>query len=332
MMVFEPTTFCMARLNEPSAPTTPSSAKRSSEQGLPAAAASLLLSRVTASPRTCCTEDVRRNCCSFRKRTTCHAPWMHMRLGGSAAPGRRSVLSVAKLTLGQEAYYEQQVALGLDDYYASRGESPWLWAGRGAEELGLVGVVGYGDLETMLRRQPGEQGARCGSRCASGRSPSGRSTSSGRVAGGAEAARPRLGLRPRLLLPEERQPAARAHRRRADSPPGQRGARGGVPAALGLSRARGVRCSPGQGRHYPRARLQLREPKQAGELVAELRLVQVPGREPVRLQDCLPVERPPLAVFGAGQVGDNDVRVQVGILRSAYAVTKRRRYERLPSR
>src|SRR6266511_127934 len=193
MMVFEPTTFCMARLNEPSAPTTPSSAKRSSEQGLPAAAASLLLSRVTASPRTCCTEDVRRNCCSFRKRTTCHAPWMHMRLGGSAAPGRRSVLSVAKLTLGQEAYYEQQVALGLDDYYASRGESPWLWAGRGAEELGLVGVVGYGDLETMLRRQPGEQGARCGSRCASGRSPSGRSTSSGRVAGGAEAARPRLG-------------------------------------------------------------------------------------------------------------------------------------------
>jgi len=74
-----------------------------------------------------------------------------MRLGGSAAPGRRSVLSVAKLTLGQEAYYEQQVALGLDDYYASRGESPGLWAGRGAEELGLIGVVGDGDLETMLR-------------------------------------------------------------------------------------------------------------------------------------------------------------------------------------
>src|SRR6266511_1026253 len=302
MMVFEPTTFCMARLNEPSAPTTPSSAKRSSEQGLPAAAASLLLSRVTASPRTCCTEDVRRNCCSFRKRTTCHAPWMHMRLGGSAAPGRRSVLSVAKLTLGQEAYYEQQVALGLDDYYASRGESPGLWAGRGAEELGLIGVVGDGDLETMLRGvNPAnkEPAAEAGARADDHRPD----------------ARPRVGewreeqkrlalvsgLRPRLLLPEERQPAARAHRRRADSPPGQRGARGGVPAALRLSRARGVRCSPGQGRHYPRARLQLREPKQAGELVAELRLVQVPGREPVRLQDCLPVERPPLAVFGAAQ-------------------------------
>jgi hypothetical protein len=33
-------------------------------------------------------------------------------------------LSVAKLALGQEAYYEQHVALGLDDYYAGRGESP----------------------------------------------------------------------------------------------------------------------------------------------------------------------------------------------------------------
>ena len=37
-----------------------------------------------------------------------------------------AVLSVAKLTLGQEAYYEQQVAGGLDDYYAGRGESPGL--------------------------------------------------------------------------------------------------------------------------------------------------------------------------------------------------------------
>jgi hypothetical protein len=42
------------------------------------------------------------------------------------------VLSVAKLTLGQESYYEQQVALGLDDYYPGRGESPGPWAGSGA--------------------------------------------------------------------------------------------------------------------------------------------------------------------------------------------------------
>ena len=61
------------------------------------------------------------------------------------------MLSVAKLTLGQESYYEQQVAGGLDDYYAGRGESPGVWAGREAEGLGLLGVVGEGDLGTLLR-------------------------------------------------------------------------------------------------------------------------------------------------------------------------------------
>jgi hypothetical protein len=36
------------------------------------------------------------------------------------------MLSVAKLAAGQEAYYEQQVASGLEDYLAGRGESPGL--------------------------------------------------------------------------------------------------------------------------------------------------------------------------------------------------------------
>ena len=66
-------------------------------------------------------------------------------------PGGVGMLSVAKLTLGQEAYYEQQVAGGLDDYYAGRGESPGLWAGSGASLLGLVGVVEDGGLGTLLR-------------------------------------------------------------------------------------------------------------------------------------------------------------------------------------
>ncbi len=61
------------------------------------------------------------------------------------------MLSVAKLTLGQEAYYEQQIARGLDDYYAGRGESPGIWAGSGSTGLGLVGVVGDGTLGTLLR-------------------------------------------------------------------------------------------------------------------------------------------------------------------------------------
>ncbi len=61
------------------------------------------------------------------------------------------MLSVAKLTVGQETYYEQQVAAGLDDYYAGRGESPGIWSGRGAELLGLGGVVEEGELGTLLR-------------------------------------------------------------------------------------------------------------------------------------------------------------------------------------
>ncbi len=74
-----------------------------------------------------------------------------MRLGSFGIRLGCGMLSVAKLTLGQEAYYEQQVARGLDDYYAGRGESPGLWAGSGSAGLGLVGVVDDGELGTLLR-------------------------------------------------------------------------------------------------------------------------------------------------------------------------------------
>src|SRR6266496_4831770 len=74
-----------------------------------------------------------------------------MRLGSLLAWKGVGVLSVAKLTLGQEAYYEQQVARGLDDYNAGRGESSGIWAGSGARWLGLIGAVGDGDLGTLLR-------------------------------------------------------------------------------------------------------------------------------------------------------------------------------------
>src|SRR5579884_1019200 len=74
-----------------------------------------------------------------------------MRLSAFPVPRRAAMLGVAKLTFGQEAYYEQQVARGLDDYYAGRGESPGVWAGNGAGALGLVGIVDDGDLGTLLR-------------------------------------------------------------------------------------------------------------------------------------------------------------------------------------
>ena len=60
------------------------------------------------------------------------------------------MLSVAKLAPGQEAYYERSVAGGLDDYYAGQGESPGLWVGRGAGELGLLGAVEKGQLGRVI--------------------------------------------------------------------------------------------------------------------------------------------------------------------------------------
>ena len=61
------------------------------------------------------------------------------------------VLSIAKLTPGQEGYYERSVAAGLDDYYAGRGESPGVWVGRGAQELELEGLVHEGELGRLIR-------------------------------------------------------------------------------------------------------------------------------------------------------------------------------------
>ena len=61
------------------------------------------------------------------------------------------MLAIAKLTPGQEGYYERSVAPALDDYYAGRGESPGIWTGRGAELLELEGVVGDGELGRLVR-------------------------------------------------------------------------------------------------------------------------------------------------------------------------------------
>src|SRR6266540_3339684 len=63
------------------------------------------------------------------------------------------MLSVAKLSPGQERYYERSVANGLDDYYAGRGESPGVWVGRGARELELEGVVREGELGRLIGGQ-----------------------------------------------------------------------------------------------------------------------------------------------------------------------------------
>ena len=60
------------------------------------------------------------------------------------------MLSIGKLALGQQSYYEKQVAHGRDDYYTGRGEAPGEWAGAGARELGLAGRVEAGQFNALL--------------------------------------------------------------------------------------------------------------------------------------------------------------------------------------
>jgi conjugative relaxase-like TrwC/TraI family protein len=60
------------------------------------------------------------------------------------------VLSIGKLAVGQERYYEKQVAQGVDDYFTGRGESPGRWLGRGAAALGLRGTVEDGELSMLM--------------------------------------------------------------------------------------------------------------------------------------------------------------------------------------
>lgn len=69
--------------------------------------------------------------------------------------GGAGVLSVAKRTLGQEAYYEQQVVRGLDDYYAGKG--------RAAGDLGGTRFCGerpVSGFPIALRTPPRSHGRR----------------------------------------------------------------------------------------------------------------------------------------------------------------------------
>jgi len=50
-------------------------------------------------------------------------------------------------------YYTEQVARGAEDYYAGHGEAPGTWTGSGADQLGLSGEVGDGELEAVFERQ-----------------------------------------------------------------------------------------------------------------------------------------------------------------------------------
>ncbi len=60
------------------------------------------------------------------------------------------MLSIGKLGYGQEGYYLETVAAGIEDYYVGRGEAPGRWLGTMGTELGLEGQVGAETLREIL--------------------------------------------------------------------------------------------------------------------------------------------------------------------------------------
>jgi conjugative relaxase-like TrwC/TraI family protein len=60
------------------------------------------------------------------------------------------VLSRGKVTPATVAYYTDEVAGGLDDYYAGRGEAPGRWVGHGSDSAGLSGEVSPDQLARLF--------------------------------------------------------------------------------------------------------------------------------------------------------------------------------------
>ncbi len=78
------------------------------------------------------------------------APWCEFVRFGVRERLRADVLSIAKLAAGQQNYYLNAVAKGVEDYYTARGEVPGRWVGSGAPDVGLGGRVADADLHAVL--------------------------------------------------------------------------------------------------------------------------------------------------------------------------------------
>lgn len=60
------------------------------------------------------------------------------------------MMGLAKMAPDGWRYYAEEVGLGREDYFAGHGEEPGRWAGRGAEALGLSGVVSPEQLSKLF--------------------------------------------------------------------------------------------------------------------------------------------------------------------------------------
>jgi conjugative relaxase-like TrwC/TraI family protein len=74
-------------------------------------------------------------------------PATSLATGGAQVAG---MLTIGRLGRGQETYYLEKVAHGVEDYYTLSGEPAGQWLGVGTGELGLSGAVADHDLDEVL--------------------------------------------------------------------------------------------------------------------------------------------------------------------------------------
>jgi conjugative relaxase-like TrwC/TraI family protein len=69
---------------------------------------------------------------------------------GLAGGGERLIMGLAKMTPDSWAYYAQEIAAGVEDYFVGHGEDTGRWIGRGAEALGLSGEADFEGLSRLF--------------------------------------------------------------------------------------------------------------------------------------------------------------------------------------
>lgn len=81
------------------------------------------------------------------------------------------MVSIGKLGVGQERYYLDKVALGIEDYYSGEGKAQGHWLGQAAADLGLEGRIEPDQLGAMLTGRNPLDGEPLSLKSAPGREP-----------------------------------------------------------------------------------------------------------------------------------------------------------------
>src|SRR5215207_1727717 len=81
-------------------------------------------------------------------------------VGSHRERGAEAMLSLGKLSPGQQEYYLRTVTAGAEEYYTGAKEAPGEWVGESAARLGLAGEVDADVLHWVLKARDPRTGER----------------------------------------------------------------------------------------------------------------------------------------------------------------------------